>query len=119
MNVYNIVRKIRLTNKLLFENKNQMTVLQKQSLFLFTVLEERLTRQEEDNDRERKRLEELIARMETQLREQTRSLEEVSVCVCLCVCQCVCQCVCVCVCVSFLLYLHRISCVFYNVQKEI
>ncbi|XP_005109995.2 fas-binding factor 1 [Aplysia californica] len=40
------------------------------------MLQERLTRQEEDNDRERKRLEDLIARMETQLRDQTRSLEE-------------------------------------------
>ncbi|CAL1530619.1 unnamed protein product [Lymnaea stagnalis] len=40
------------------------------------MLQERLTRQEEDNERERKRLEELIARMESQLREQSRTLDE-------------------------------------------
>ncbi|XP_050390456.1 fas-binding factor 1 homolog [Patella vulgata] len=39
-------------------------------------LQERLSRQEEDNERERKRLEDLIARMETQMREQTRLLDE-------------------------------------------
>ncbi|GFN87251.1 fas-binding factor 1 homolog [Plakobranchus ocellatus] len=40
------------------------------------MLQERLSRQEEDNSRERKRLEDLITRMETQLRDQTKSLEE-------------------------------------------
>uniref|UniRef100_A0A2C9LKY0 Fas-binding factor 1 C-terminal domain-containing protein n=1 Tax=Biomphalaria glabrata TaxID=6526 RepID=A0A2C9LKY0_BIOGL len=40
------------------------------------MLQERLKRQEEDNERERKRLEELIVRMESQLREQTRLMEE-------------------------------------------
>lgn len=41
------------------------------------MLQERLNRQEDDNERERKRLEDLIARMESQLRDQTRCLEEV------------------------------------------
>ncbi|KAK3709195.1 hypothetical protein RRG08_030872 [Elysia crispata] len=40
------------------------------------MLQERLSRQEEDNARERKRLEDLITRMESQLRDQTKSLEE-------------------------------------------
>ncbi|RUS83715.1 hypothetical protein EGW08_008511 [Elysia chlorotica] len=40
------------------------------------MLQERLSRQEEDNGRERKRLEDLITRMESQLRDQTKSLEE-------------------------------------------
>ncbi|XP_041362212.1 fas-binding factor 1 homolog [Gigantopelta aegis] len=40
------------------------------------ILQERLNRQEADNDNERKRLEDLIARMETQLRDQTRILDE-------------------------------------------
>ncbi|XP_071106308.1 fas-binding factor 1 homolog [Haliotis cracherodii] len=40
------------------------------------ILQERLTRQEGDNENERKRLEDLIARMESQLRDQTRMLDE-------------------------------------------
>ncbi|XP_067671245.1 fas-binding factor 1 homolog [Haliotis asinina] len=40
------------------------------------ILQERLTRQEADNENERKRLEDLIARMESQLRDQTRLLDE-------------------------------------------
>ncbi|CAG5132036.1 unnamed protein product [Candidula unifasciata] len=40
------------------------------------ILQERLNKQAEDNDRERRRLEDLIAQMETQLKEQTRTLEE-------------------------------------------
>lgn len=45
--------------------------------FIFSVLQERLNRQQEENDLERKRLEDLIGRLETQLREQTRMLDEV------------------------------------------
>ena len=41
------------------------------------VLQARLTRQEEDNEKERHRLEDLIARMESQNRDQLRQLEEV------------------------------------------
>lgn len=37
-----------------------------------------MNRQQEENDLERKRLEDLISRLETQLREQTRMLDEVS-----------------------------------------
>ncbi|XP_065921782.1 fas-binding factor 1 homolog isoform X2 [Magallana gigas] len=40
------------------------------------ILQERLNRQQEENDLERKRLEDLISRLETQLREQTRMLDE-------------------------------------------
>ncbi|XP_078317344.1 fas-binding factor 1 homolog isoform X2 [Crassostrea virginica] len=40
------------------------------------ILQERLNRQQEENDLERKRLEDLIGRLETQLREQTRMLDE-------------------------------------------
>ncbi|XP_061181663.1 fas-binding factor 1 homolog isoform X1 [Saccostrea echinata] len=40
------------------------------------ILQERLNRQQEENDLERKRLEDLIGRLETQLREQTRILDE-------------------------------------------
>ncbi|XP_056020112.1 fas-binding factor 1 homolog isoform X2 [Ostrea edulis] len=40
------------------------------------ILQERLNRQQEENDMERKRLEDLIGRLETQLREQTRMLDE-------------------------------------------
>ena len=46
-------------------------------LHLFVVLQARLTKQEEDNERERHRLEDLIARMESQNRDQLRQLEEV------------------------------------------
>ena len=44
---------------------------------LFSVLQERLNKQQEDNDQERQRLQELITRLEAQIREQTRMLEEV------------------------------------------
>lgn len=44
----------------------------------YLVLQERLNRQQEENDLERKRLEDLISRLEIQLREQTRMLDEVS-----------------------------------------
>ena len=44
---------------------------------LCSVLQARLTKQEEDNERERHRLEDLIARMESQNRDQLRQLEEV------------------------------------------
>lgn len=43
-----------------------------------SVLQERLNKQQEDNDAERQRLQDLIARLETQIREQTRMLEDVS-----------------------------------------
>jgi Fas-binding factor 1 len=48
-------------------------------IIVVTVLEERLRKQQEDNDHERRRLQELIARMELQLREQTRQLDAVRV----------------------------------------
>jgi len=44
------------------------------------VLQDRLTKQQEDTDQERQRLQELVARLETQIREQTRMLEEVGDC---------------------------------------
>jgi len=44
---------------------------------LCSVLQARLTKQEEDNERERHRLEDLIARMESQNRDQLRQLDEV------------------------------------------
>lgn len=47
-------------------------------MYGYLVLQERLNRQQEENDLERKRLEDLISRLETQLREQTRMLDEVS-----------------------------------------
>ncbi|KAL5017874.1 hypothetical protein ScPMuIL_003596 [Solemya velum] len=40
------------------------------------LLGERLSKQQNENNRERKRLEELIARMESELREQTRMMDE-------------------------------------------
>ena len=42
------------------------------------MLQERLNKQQEDNDTERQRLQDLIARLESQIREQTRMLEDVS-----------------------------------------
>ena len=48
------------------------------TLVFFPVLEDRLRKQQEDNDHERTRLQELITKMEMQLREQTRQLDAVS-----------------------------------------
>jgi hypothetical protein len=50
------------------DNENTMDI---------SVLQDRLNKQQEDNDQERQRLQELVARLETQIREQTRMLEEV------------------------------------------
>lgn len=47
-------------------------------IYCILVLQDRLNKQQEDNDQERQRLQELVARLETQIREQTRMLEEVS-----------------------------------------
>lgn len=41
------------------------------------VMQTRLVKQEEDNIKERQRLEDLIARMQSQNREQIRQLDEV------------------------------------------
>ncbi|KAL3875799.1 hypothetical protein ACJMK2_033715 [Sinanodonta woodiana] len=41
-----------------------------------TMLSERLNKQQEENDKERQKLQDLIARLETQLHEQNRLLEE-------------------------------------------
>ena len=41
------------------------------------VLQQRLERQQEENEMERKRLEDLVNRLESQIREQTRMLDEV------------------------------------------
>ena len=46
---------------------------------LLTVLQERLRKQQDDNDNERRRLEDLITRLETQIREQSRVHDEVYV----------------------------------------
>ena len=46
---------------------------------VWSVLQERLNKQQEDNDVERQRLQDLIARLESQIREQTRMLEDVSI----------------------------------------
>lgn len=42
------------------------------------VLQDRLNKQQEDTEQERQRLQELVARLEAQIREQTRMLEEVT-----------------------------------------
>lgn len=56
-----------------------LTVFVKTEVHLYIlVLQERLQKQQEDTEDERHRLQQLVARLEAQIREQTRMLEEVS-----------------------------------------
>lgn len=48
-------------------------------IWTIAVLQECLQKQQEENDKERARLQELLAKMEIQLREQERQLHQVSV----------------------------------------